>query len=253
MGRFGNLSGGRWAAVVVVGVMAWTGVARGAVLAKYDFTGGSGPGFASVDADPNSTAGAFTRTFFAEDFRPDEFVGNPPPSYLLQPSSTTVDAAKQSGAYLLHTLTPAPGYAVNLQSMSIDVSAFLFLNDVASYAGQVAVFTSLDGFVDPIYFTFATDTTADLATTPWFTFNNTALASNPLLQNVTGPVEFRYHAWSNNITKGFFFVDNITLSGTSSAIPEPGSMLVLCATFPVLLRHHRRHTVRYDGQRTPGR
>ena len=66
-----------------------------------------------------------------------------------------------------------------------------------------------------------------------------APASEPLYQNVTTPIEFRYYPFGNE--PSFLYLDNVQITGTATPVPEPAAAgFALAATAGAVLRR-RRH------------
>jgi hypothetical protein len=213
---------GRAAGLVCVWALLVPGVARGAVLARYEFSG---------TAAPAVTGEGVTASHFQYDkeylfWGLDGSVGNPPGSFSWLPRFSTLGDAKLFELSAVTTLAPAPGRARSLQSFGIDLSAYSVAND--SFDGQVAVFTSLDGYTAPIYVNFASDTgKADGFLSPWSVFDSPGPAINPLYQNVMGPIEFHYY--TAGTVGGALYLDNIRISGTTAVVPEPATAGIAAA------------------------
>jgi hypothetical protein len=63
--------------------------------------------------------------------------------------------------------------------------------------------------------------TADAA---WHTRNDTLGVT---ATGLSGPLQIRIYGWDANGTTGNFYIDNVTLNGTISAVPEPSTYATL--------------------------
>jgi hypothetical protein len=188
-------------------------------LANYPFTGSSQ---ASTDTDPNSTAGTFgdgsgwTSTI-------DASRGNVAPS--ISVVSTLTDGTSQAGAvtandYWTFTITPSAGMALNLSNLSFDYANYS--SDATFPSETFFARSSQDGFAANL----AAGVNASAASAG--TFATSSITLGAAFQNVTVPVEFRIYVFdgTTNAARGAL-LDNIVLSGTTAAVPEPATLMML--------------------------
>jgi hypothetical protein len=193
--------------------------AHAGVLANYPFTGSSQ---ASTDADGNSTAGSFgdgagwTSSI-------DVGRGNVAPS--ISVVSTSTDSSTQSGAvtandYWTFTITPNAGFTLNLSSLTFDYANYT--NDATFPTENFFARSSINGFSSNL----AAAVTATVASAGAFS-NASIDLSGASFQNVATPIEFRIYVYdgTTDADRGAL-LDNIVLNGT--AVPEPGTWLLLC-------------------------
>jgi hypothetical protein len=130
---------------------------------------------------------------------------------------------------LRFTLTPAPGYQVQVTGVSFDVGAMK--TGTADAITAMGMDWSVGGYAasPPLAVGFALDTTADgrLGTAPL----SAAITSVPQTQEITFRMFF-----AGNVSQTAF--DNLTLLGNVTLVPEPGSMLT-AATLVLLLKRRR--------------
>jgi hypothetical protein len=195
------------------------GSARADILANYPFTGSSQ---ASTDADPNSTAGTFgdgagwTSTI-------DASRGNGAPS--ISVISTLTDGTSQAAAvtandYWTFTITPNAGIALNLSNLSFDYANYS--NDATFPTETFFARSSQDSFGANLAAAVTSSTASAGA------FATASISLGAAFQNVTTPVEFRIYVsdGTTNANRGAL-LDNVVLSGTTSAVPEPATLMML--------------------------
>ncbi len=195
-------------------------------VAHYPFTGNS---LASTDTDPFSTASSLSLVGLS----PYGFDtgGNPGPS--LRIGANPIPNSFSPSSYLSFTITPNPGHALNLNSLSLDAA---IVNPAGSYTGFFEVRSSVDGFTAAVLSGTIT------SISPTFTSYSTTLG--PSFVNLPS-TEFRIYLWdSNEGKKRAVLVDNIHVMGNSVVIPEPPSWLAAAALGGVALAMEawRRHT-----------
>ena len=208
--------------------------AHAATLAEYDFEAGT----FSNDGDLASTASNVS--YVDENVLVNRLtdVGNPGTAVSVITRYTTVNEAKLNELRLVVTLTPEPGFALNLDSIHTDFAALAA--NVNNFTAQLVGFSSLDNFKDPVHFNLATDptgTTAPLAPGPYSSLTTPGMSFNPgLYRNVTTPVEFRFIAFGNAVQ--IALIDNLRINGTTTAVPEPTT--IASAAAALLLTGRRR-------------
>jgi len=152
---------------------------------------------------------------------------------------TSLAGAMSAGDFLSVTITPLPGHALGLTSLTMlfGVSSAV-TNFHISLASNVTGFTPGDTLWD-----FAFGNTLPAAQT----VNLTGIAS---LQSIASTLEFRIYGWRDGAgTTTFRIRDNagvdLSFAGTVSAIPEPGMYatslgLILLGVTPWARRRLRR-------------
>ena len=141
----------------------------------------------------------------------------PAPSLFLRAASIPNSFSLTS--YLSFTISPNPGYVLNLDNFSLataKVDSF-----TGSYTGFYQVRSSVDGFTSAVL----SGTISSVVPT----FSTASTTLGPSFQNLAS-VEFRIYIWdSNNGAKNGVLVDNITVVGSVSLIPEPSSLAAAAA------------------------
>lgn len=186
-------------------------------LADYPFTANS---LASTDTDPFSTASSLSLAGLS----PHGFdtSGNPGPS--LRIGANPIPNSFSPSSYLSFTITPNPGHALDLTSLSLDAA---IVNPAGSYTGSFEVRSSVDGFTAAVL--------SGTITSRSPTFTSFSATLGPSYVNLAS-VEFRIYLWdSNNGRRNFVLVDNIHVMGSSVVIPEPPSWLGAAALGGVAL------------------
>lgn len=159
----------------------------------------------------------------------------------IRPYSATVglstDAADQNdwagaltaGDYLSIGVTVAPGYTLSLSSVTLSTGMAGFLNITAGFG----VYTDVTGFTgSPL----ATGFVSDPSASPTWAALSLDLSGNASLQNLgPGTYAVRLYLTDNYYTAHSaqsIYLDNISLNGSVSAIPEPSTwtLAMACAT-----------------------
>jgi hypothetical protein len=196
------------------------------VLANYDFTTASR---ASTDTDTNTAASTFDggpgfQTAGVDNSTIDALHGSPAPSVAID--STFTDGTSQTQAitandFYTFTLSPVAGFKFSLTSLSFDYS---------NYSGTTTfptenffVRTSADNFANNL----AGAVTVASTTSGTFANANISLTGNASLQNVTGPLEIRIYIYDSTNTAGRgALLDNITVNGIATMVPEPSTWML---------------------------
>ena len=199
-------------------------------LALYDF---SPPQTVdSKDTDPNSVAFAINAGTNAWSVATFSGFGAPAPSLALGSLATSLSQAQLSDSYALFRLSPKSGFRLDLTGFSMDVAGQKEGRDGNPFIGQAFVFSSADGFTDPITAITVIDTTADVVNSPFVTTQRD-LSGLALFQGLTTPTEFRVYLAQNTAeTSGFLLLDNIRVTGhsvalESAAAPDAGTLPLL--------------------------
>ena len=201
--------------------------ARADILAFYNF---DDPTLASHDSDPNSAASNLS--IAAQESGLGFKFGNPPPSFDGLTLYATAGDARTHNQSITFTLSPLPGYALSLSSISFDIAART--QSSADQVSQAFIYTDRDNQNTPIALGFALDTTANGPLPSAFSPFSYDLSGNSLYQNVTGPITFSVYIFGSN-TDGEAFLDNIKVEGTAAPVPEPSSWILLGLGCGVLL------------------
>jgi hypothetical protein len=149
--------------------------------------------------------------------------------------STTIGAAVTNGDYFSFSLTPADGFQLDLESITIDLSVngTTTSSNTASYA-----FSSAVGGLG----TLASNTvslTAPGASAINYT-RNTFTFSDPGLTNITSATEFRLFVSNSLVNDGAIArFDNIIINGSLTAVPEPSVTMLGTLGVLGLLRRRR--------------
>ena len=127
-----------------------------------------------------------------------------------QGSSTSAAAAIAGNKYFEFTLTPEAGYQFTLDSIAFDVT-----RGGGSTPRGYVLRSSVDNF------------TADLAggdlTTARPTYTPVSVTLGSTYADLTTPVTFRFYNYAPAAGNSIDY-DNISLSGTITAVPEPGTL-----------------------------
>jgi hypothetical protein len=207
------------AVLAICGILAAAGTAPADVIVNY------APVSSPTQNQPipaSSSAAGVTASTLAPTVPLQNFqgVGHPPlvgtvlnvAPINMAPPPTSIDNAFATSTSFSFTVTPPPGKVLDLSSLT-----FLVAAGGSTGTRETGVRSSLTGSTDLL-------TTPALGTS--FSSETLNLASNPLFQDVTGPVTFTFAVFtpSGNQTLEF---QNIQLNGTVTnppPVPEPASM-----------------------------
>lgn len=148
-----------------------------------------------------------------------------------------------NGIYLGFTFTPVAAVEFDTLTFTFGASNATSIAGGIVYTGNWAAFTSVDGFESSA--SLATGSTSQTAhgsnvfTPSWTTFN-VDLAS---LAASSTPVEFRIYFWDDNTTSTSNLqlrFDDVVLTASAAAIPEPGTYAALCGALALGLVAWRR-------------
>ncbi len=208
--------------------------ASAGVIANYSFTGNTN----STDSDVNTTASAITPSSTLT--TAGALMASNNQSYMIRARYTpsTQNDAVTNNTYVSFTLTIAPGYAVDLTSLSLKLSQgnANFTSDVLPRL--VTGSTTADLFASPAEITSANN--AGIGSI-YYSFSNAI--SGAATSNLTGTVEIRLYIWDNVTTTSDTIVtrlDDVVLSGNVKTVPEVASLGMLAAGAGLLIGRRRR-------------
>lgn len=151
------------------------------------------------------------------------------------------------GGYITFTLSPDPTYEIDLDGFNFDYGVQQTSGGPA-YSSVFRVRSSLDSFATDIQTSYAGATASATSTATAAVegqesapFNATASLTGALYENIISPIEFRIYitpSIDNFDTINRF--DNVTATGTVSAVPEPSSAgLILLGAVGLAARRRR--------------
>jgi len=216
-------------AVILSALLAGSPV-RSAVLTEYTFTSGS---TAASNVDPNAVASAFSAGTGIPSATFTSGWAQTPGSELPQSPATGLAEAITGNDYFSFTLNAAPGYALNLTQLTMGVAAYRASGASTSVRGNFYALSSINGFT-----TSALINTIETAqqNSPFTFVTFTIDLAGAAYQNLTSPVEFRIYMEYNTVsTARYLAIDDVVLSGTIAAIPEPSTGLLLLGSAGGLL------------------
>ena len=206
-----------------------TAVASGSpndnILANYTFDGTDlSDGLGSVDEENNSVASDIS---IPDSFAPEDVTmridnGDPAPSLGIKYSAVTdgdLDSALSNDDYISITVTPEPGYVLNLTSFTWDSTRGSKGGD---YSVRQHLMSSIDGFTTESEVGY--NSVFDGGDVAWGDSRNIGSAdlTDARFQNLEGPIEFRIYLTSNSSQSPSHYIgiDNIVIEGTTAVAPE---------------------------------
>lgn len=139
--------------------------------------------------------------------------------------TTSLGAAIANRDYISFSLTPSPGFNLNIDSLAWN-------SGVATAVTQfnVALFSSATGFtIDDALHTYSFSTAGAAA-------QSVTLSTHVSLQDIAGSIEFRLYGWRDTTGTSTFRIrdlaaNDLSISGTAiSAVPEPSSYAAISGT-----------------------
>jgi hypothetical protein len=200
--------------------------AQADVIALYTFTSDS---LDSTDSESNSTANAFvagsgvTAQFYSGHDTTNTTSGADAYQGVGNLSSWT--ASLDPTKYFSFTVEADAGYNLNLTSLSF----FTSKNNNGVDTWEVRSSQDFNSTID-------SGTGVYQGSPGTGTWTNPSVSLS--LNNVTGPLEFRIYGYNGNT--GNFRLDDVTLNGSVSAIPEPSTWLLITSGLGALYMLRRR-------------
>jgi len=192
---------------VLVGLLA--GVSNAAIIAQYNFTGGSA---ASTDGETNSVASDMTKPA-SSDWG---FSGSTNTAYARSNATTASEAAAiVAGDYFGFTVSPDFGYEMSLAELSFTNLHNNTGGGTSDTGAQMSFFvrSSANGFASNIGPTFTLNYGDSVAEPP-------ISLADPAFQAITAPTEFRLYVYDSGIDlfQNGGRYDNVLLQGTVGLI-----------------------------------
>lgn len=150
--------------------------------------------------------------------------------------SNTEAAGLANDAYFFFTITPNPGFMLNLTGFSTQVGRGGAGGNRATY-----IYDSIDGFTAGASITRLETLANDLTLTRPNSTTIMADLSAARYQNLTSPITFRAYVVTDGGGQSMDF-DNVTITGTVVVVPEPASVLALAAGVGALWTLRRRRS-----------
>jgi trimeric autotransporter adhesin len=158
--------------------------------------------------------------------------------------SDTFAGAIDLSDYFQVTIAPAALHSMDLTSITFT------LQRSGTGIRQYSVRSSLDGYVSNLGASVSPANAnlsvvggdifqvADTATTAQ---NGSLLSLSGSFLELEAPVTFRFYAWNAEASGGTFSIDNVTFTGTATAIPEPSTYALIMGvlTFGFIVWHRR--------------
>lgn len=133
-----------------------------------------------------------------------------------------------TGRYYEVTLTPQPSYSLNVDGItfqilrsSTGIRNYAVRGSLDSYAANLPASISPAnanlgvGSVNDFRWLFDATTTAQ---------NGSLVTLDSSFDALTAPVTFRFYGWNAEGGSGTFSIDNVVVSGSTAAVPEPGAL-----------------------------
>ncbi|MDQ8206312.1 PEP-CTERM sorting domain-containing protein [Coraliomargarita sp. SDUM461003] len=234
---------------LVSGVFILPFAVHGSVLAEYTFGVPSTASSASSDLDSDSIASVFTAGAgldsgsigFSSTAPSNAGAAAAAPYVRYVRGNTTGNTeadAINGDDYFSFTITPDASFEVNLTSLIFDYSA----NGSGSSGQNTASFflrSEVDGYATNIGITVSA--TAGVTAADYQ--RQTISLTDAAFQGLSGSTEFRIYLYQTQDSSGDVArLDNVTLNGSLSAIPEPSSFALLagiCGLTSVIVRRRR--------------
>lgn len=224
-----------------IAVLALAGLllpTRAEVIADYEFVN-----LTSSDAEPNTTASDFDIVFAHSAGRTNTAGGT---VYAMADAvdGTPTDPGDEAGAiglgnYFSFTVEPASGYQIDLTTLSFDILFDADPTDDPTPEATWFVKSSIGGFG-------ATDPTLGSRNAPVSLVDSDIATIDPLidmsgLPTQTSLTEFRLYIYDNNIGGSTpHRLDNVTLSGDVTVIPEPATLWMVALGLVAVVASRRR-------------
>lgn len=194
--------------------------ANAGILAQYQFTSGSAAATAkagNVSADNLAFATGFTtNTGFSS--------GGNVFARVNGTTATTLADAITDHDYVTVTISPNPGFELDLSNLTVDIGYSLDGASVPTGVGvqlSASVFSSVNGFTADKALATQTFTAANQGSTGIFYQSVNIDLSGPAHQDLTAPIEFRIYLYDSvsgsSPTQPVHRIDNFTLNGEAAA------------------------------------
>jgi hypothetical protein len=198
------------------------------VLASYEFTSSSA---AATSKDPNVTAGSFSFAQGTNTNRGFSSAGNMFARVSVT-GATDLAGAISGNEYVTVTITPIPGFPLNLTSLTVDLGYSLNGTSVPAGVGVelgTSVFSSIGGFTADQVLATQTFTAADQGSNNLYQNVNIDL-SGEAYQGLTTPIEFRIYYYDSitgtTPTQPIHRIDNFTLNGSLPSDTAPPEIVL---------------------------
>jgi hypothetical protein len=184
----------------------------------------------------NQVAGDLTASIFSGNLGSPSTGGSTPLSSGAYFTATTWTGSTPGTNYFEFTITPDSGFMFSTTSLSFDYRA------TSTGPSTLAIRSSADSYAAALgSFTTTADST-------WYSSGVITTA----LSNLTVATTFRIYGFGASNAGGTLRVDNVTLSGSVSAVPEPATFAFLAGAATLsLAAFRRRHTSRLKSTSEP--
>ena len=213
-----------------------TPLAHSATLAEYTFTGGS-------SADSATATNVTVSTFTIAAGTGSGFSSSSGTVFLRSTgTASTLAGAIDANDYVEFNIEVAEGFSMDLSSLSFEHKASAALVDLVPYESNFSTFTSVDGFAEAnvIDTSTATHTSVNGGATTLLRTASIDLTSSTF-QDLTGTTTFRIYGFDDkNANDAIMRLDNVTVFGAVTAVPEPSTIsLISLGGVSMLLRKKR--------------